>query len=291
MNITIGKLKSIITEEVSEMRTRFLPENEGAKQTPSQMLDTLDDIGGLVKWVGDNMGEPEYGDPLEAEERLERLDQLITVLYDSISDLLTSDKDGYSKVGGTRPMQEGDLPKIKDRLKSYRGSDETGGNPIEGPLKLDPSKMFGAPKSDKDEPSKEVHDAWVDIGKFLAKLYNQGQDELAADLDKILVKFQAAGAIPRKAGIEEADEGGPGVHDIFNLPEPEAVEPSGNPKEDAIRQIVASSSMAKVDGQRLDLFTAGAIVSVLDALGPENKAHYLRMPVAKMADMAFKLIK
>ena len=32
---------------------------------------------------------------------------------------------------------------------------------------------------------------------------------------------------------KEAHEGGEGVHDIFSLPEPEAVEPSGNPIEDA----------------------------------------------------------
>ena len=247
MNISVAKLKRIINEEVARGKELQLDE----AQSPSQMLQTLDDIGELVKWVGDNMGEPEYGDPMEAEERLERLDDLISVLNDSLRELETSDKDGYSKVPGTRPMQE-----------------------------------------HTEEPdAQEVHDAWVDVGKFLAKLYNQGQDELAADLDKILTRFQAAGAIPRKAGIEEADEGGPGVHDIMNLPEPEAVESSGNPKEDAIRQIVASSSRGRVDGQMLDLFSAGAIVSVLDALGPENKARYLKMPVAKMADMAFKLTK
>jgi len=256
MNIAVKRLKSIIMEEVSEMRKKVLREDEGSdlpKQNPSQMLQTLDDIDKIFKWVNKNMGEPEYGDPLETEERMERLDDLITVLYNSLSDLVMkkSDEDGYSKVGGTRPMQEGD-----------------------------------------EEPdAQEVHDAWVDVGKFLAKLYNQGQDELAADLDKILTRFQAAGAIPRKAGIEEADEGGPGVHDIMNLPEPEAVESSGNPKEDAIRQIVASSSRGRVDGQMLDLFSAGRIVTVLNALSPGPKADYLKMPVARMAEIAFELTK
>ena len=91
--------------------------------------------------------------------------------------------------------------------------------------------------------------------------------------------------------MEEADEGGEGVHDIMNLPEPEAVEPTGNPKEDALRQIVATSSMGKVEGQKVDLFSASAIVQVLDALSPKNKEHYLQMPVAKMAELAFKLSK
>ena len=74
------------------------------------------------------------------------------------------------------------------------------------------------------------------------------------------------------AVMGEADEGGPGVHDIFNLPEPEAVEPSGNPKEDAFRQIVARSTAAEVPespgkGRRkVDDFPASAVVQVLDAI-------------------------
>ena len=91
--------------------------------------------------------------------------------------------------------------------------------------------------------------------------------------------------------LDEADEGGPGVHDIMNLPEPEAVEPSGNPKEDAFRQIVASSSAGKVDGQMVDLFSASAVVKVLDALSPQNKEKFLDMPAAAMVGIAFKLMK
>ena len=91
-------------------------------------------------------------------------------------------------------------------------------------------------------------------------------------------------------GLSEADEGGPGVHDIMNLPEPEAVEPSGNPKEDAFREIVASNSMGKVDGFKMDLFSASAVVKVLDALSPENKGKFLEVPVRKMVQIAFKLL-
>jgi hypothetical protein len=87
------------------------------------------------------------------------------------------------------------------------------------------------------------------------------------------------------------NEGGSGVHDIMNLPEPEAVEPSGNPKEDAFREIVASSSMGKVDGQKIDLFSASAVVQVLDALGAQNKEKFLDMPPAAMVQLAFKLMK
>ncbi len=93
------------------------------------------------------------------------------------------------------------------------------------------------------------------------------------------------------AVVSEADEGGEGVHDIFNLPEPEAAEPSGNPKEDALRQIVAQHQAGKVDGKKVDAFSASAIVQILDAISPEQKEHYLSLPVAKMAELAFKLSK
>jgi len=86
---------------------------------------------------------------------------------------------------------------------------------------------------------------------------------------------------------KEAHEGGEGVHDIFNLPEPEAVEPSGNPKEDALRQIVAQSQAGKVEGTMIDLFSAGAIVRMLDGLSPESKEMVLGWPIERMHAAAF----
>jgi hypothetical protein len=86
---------------------------------------------------------------------------------------------------------------------------------------------------------------------------------------------------------KEAHEGGEGVHDIHNMPAPEDVEPSGNPKEDALRKIVAQSTAAKVDGRMLDLFSAGAIVGVLDGLNPKNKEIYLQWPIERMKSFAF----
>jgi len=93
------------------------------------------------------------------------------------------------------------------------------------------------------------------------------------------------------AVVSEADEGGPGVHDIQNLPEPEFPEPSGNPKEDALRQIVAQHQAGKVDGRKVDAYSASAIVQILDAINPEQKKHYLSLPVAAMAELAFKFSK
>lgn len=92
------------------------------------------------------------------------------------------------------------------------------------------------------------------------------------------------------AVVSEAHEGGEGVHDIFNLPEPEAVEPSGNPKEDALRQIVAQHQAAKVDGRKVDAYSASAVVQVLDAISQEQKENFLTKPVGEMIQIAFKLL-
>ena len=88
----------------------------------------------------------------------------------------------------------------------------------------------------------------------------------------------------------EANEGGEGVHDIFNLPEPEAVEPSGNPKEDALRQIVADKQYAKVEGVSVDLTTANLLVQIIDSLSPKNKADFLGSPVGEMVSIAYKIL-
>ena len=97
--------------------------------------------------------------------------------------------------------------------------------------------------------------------------------------------------IIKEAIQQEADEGGEGVHDIFNMPEPETVEPSGNPKEDAIRSVLANQQAAEIDGETLDLFSAPAIVQVLDALNDDNREKFLSVPVSRMASIAFKMMK
>jgi hypothetical protein len=69
------------------------------------------------------------------------------------------------------------------------------------------------------------------------------------------------------------------------------VEPTGNPKEDALRQIVAQHQAAKVDGVMVDATTANAIVQVLDALNPEIKEKYLNSPIQIMAKLAMSEVK
>ena len=64
-----------------------------------------------------------------------------------------------------------------------------------------------------------------------------------------------------------------------------------NPKEAALRQIVADKERGKVGGTMVDLFTASAIVSVLDAVNETNKEKLLALPVDRMATIAFNMMK
>ena len=65
----------------------------------------------------------------------------------------------------------------------------------------------------------------------------------------------------------------------------------GNEKLDAIRSIVKNKQHAEVNGQPLDMQTANAITTVADNLSAKNKRLFLDMPIKKMADVSFKLIK
>lgn len=58
----------------------------------------------------------------------------------------------------------------------------------------------------------------------------------------------------------------------------------------AIKKIVDEKKHAKIGGIMVDLFSASAMLQVLNAVNDANRAKLLAMPVAKMADVAFKII-
>ena len=61
-------------------------------------------------------------------------------------------------------------------------------------------------------------------------------------------------------------------------------------KIERIRKIVTEGQYARVEGRRVDLFTASVIVKVHDGLNAENRAKYEAMPVHQMAAVAWKLL-
>ena len=59
----------------------------------------------------------------------------------------------------------------------------------------------------------------------------------------------------------------------------------------AIQAIVDAGQYAKIDGTMIDLFSAGAILSVYRALTPDNQAKYKQIHAGRMALIAFTLTK
>lgn len=62
-------------------------------------------------------------------------------------------------------------------------------------------------------------------------------------------------------------------------------------REFQLRQIVGQHQAGNFAGQKIDAMTARAILTVYDALSPENRKKYLMMPVTKMASFAFKMVR
>lgn len=59
----------------------------------------------------------------------------------------------------------------------------------------------------------------------------------------------------------------------------------------ALRAIAEQKQYAKIDGMMVDLFTASAIIKVYTAINEESHRKYLAMPLVRMAQVAFKLLR
>ena len=106
MKLSRDRLRQIINEEVA-MAREFPPVSEsatgGKPMSPQQLLQTVDELGKLVSWAIKHSDDP------EVVERMERADQMVTQLYSSVTNMLPGpghDDEGYSKMAGTRPMEE-----------------------------------------------------------------------------------------------------------------------------------------------------------------------------------------
>ena len=58
-----------------------------------------------------------------------------------------------------------------------------------------------------------------------------------------------------------------------------------------IGQIVKKRQYKKIDGVTVDMQTANAIMTVYKALSQSNKKKFVKLPIKKMADVAWKLVK
>ena len=58
----------------------------------------------------------------------------------------------------------------------------------------------------------------------------------------------------------------------------------------ACRSIIANSQYAKINGHMVDTFTASAIIKIYDAVNETNQEKLKALPVARMAQIAFKML-
>lgn len=72
----------------------------------------------------------------------------------------------------------------------------------------------------------------------------------------------------------------------------ESVNEAKDPKTiEQLRKIVDTKSMGKVDGTRVDLTTANVVVKVYDALNSTNQKKFGNLPLDKMINVAWKMVK
>lgn len=237
-------------------------------------------------------------------EELDMMQQRASALYDDMGNVLTR----YFEMAELQPISSGINP----------GSGEDKGE--EGFSPEDQAPEFdGAGGNPSDDAGRRKHDAQdgdLDDGSVVpdaaADMYDSDDDEddvLEGIVNRIMEKLVPEGtsekdarqSLKTPASFARPHTGF--THDqakeIIKRTGTTTVEGAGKvmeaasskQKEAAIRKIVDTKSMGKVDGQRVDLFSASHIVAVLDALSGPNKAKYIQMPVAQMADIAFKILK
>lgn len=65
----------------------------------------------------------------------------------------------------------------------------------------------------------------------------------------------------------------------------------GTPRIERLRHIVEHRQAARVEGLLVDGFTASMLVQVHDALNEANRAKFLALPLRRMVDVGWGLVK
>ena len=123
------------------------------------------------------------------------------------------------------------------------------------------------------------------IGAIQDRIGEAGEEMEDEDMDESVNKPVV---IEKKEDEEKpGDEEHEGTEDIESI-EDEKSDDDNRIK--MMRDIVDSHQAKKIDGTMVDAMSANAIVTVYDQLSDENKKNFAKMPVAKMGDMAWKII-
>lgn len=58
-----------------------------------------------------------------------------------------------------------------------------------------------------------------------------------------------------------------------------------------IKNVVEEKQAQRINGMLMDLFSASAVVKVADNLNEQNRARFLALPLVKIVNMAFQMLK
>ena len=68
------------------------------------------------------------------------------------------------------------------------------------------------------------------------------------------------------------------------------IKPIGEEGINTCRRILETKTFAKINEVMVDTFSASAILTVYDNISDANKQRFTNLPVAKIVDVAFKLL-
>ena len=216
-------------------------------------------------------------------------------------------------MGGDEPSME--APELAQKIGEAFGEMEALGKQVSDAV------MSGALPGDMMEVGQLISQGARDAEELVAHLNNRGfaqqmkeifgfgkddgvsqlakQVEAAVEDGRLPTKFLPhAASLSRAAeAAEQAKEAMDNMNEeqeIFSRLREKALnslrEQEGG-KEATLRKIVADGQAGQVDGVEVDLYSASAIVKVLDALNPQNKERYLALDPLSMAEMAMKMMK
>ena len=123
---------------------------------------------------------------------------------------------------------------------------------------------------------KAVHNAWVKIGVPVKKT-KDGEKWLEPKSNQ----KKKAWTIVRKAIAPKE----------LGMPIPESINESWNQLRTNLMSIVKRKQHQKIDGVLVDMQTANLILKVWDAINTSNRKKFEKLPIKKMVNVAWKLVR
>jgi len=138
----------------------------------------------------------------------------------------------------------------------------------------------------KSESVNEAENKIADIRTILKTKKGKRIDSIFMDVEtaeKVMKHYKSLGSGAKERLAKQK------IQNIVKAVKKESVNEASTI--DKIKDIVKNKQNMKIGGVRVDMQTANAIMTVHKALGQSNRKKYEKLPIKKMASVAFKLLK